>query len=477
MKLNIDKNLKNPLYIQIYDILKTKILKGELSHHSKLPPVRNLANDNNVNTSTIVKAYNKLQQENLIYKKVGSGSFVSSIKDININEDYDSFVKNKIDSTQLDLKDNINFASATPSHNLFPIENFKISINKVLDRDGGKAFDYQNTQGFIPLRKQIADMLLNKNINTSYQDIQIVSGAQQAIDIISKIFINEGNKIAVESPTYSGAIASFKDRKSKIHSFVVNENGIDLDNFEIFLKNNKISIFYTMPNFQNPTGIKWNIENKEKLIYLSNKYDFYIIEDDCISELNYFDDEVKSLKSIDKFERVIYIKSYSKIFMPGLRLGFMIFPKSLSAKIISTKYSSDISSSGLNQRAFEIYLKSGDYEKHIEKIKILFKERFLIMRNILKQYNKYFEIYKQPKGGLYFWVKYKKDNFNEFIYKSRIHGVSFLPEKYFKINNSNEGHFFRLSFADSNIDEIKKGMNILYRIADYNSKNNIQPIV
>jgi len=477
MKLNINKDFEHPIYLQIYNIIKEYILKGKLKPNSKLPAVRSLADANNLNPSTVVKAYNKLEEETLIYKKVGSGSFVSSSKDIHINEDYDDFVNKRIDSTQMNLENNINFASATPSHDLFPIQDFKKSINDVLDRDGGKAFDYQNTQGFIPLRKQISDLLFSKNISSSYEDIQIVSGAQQAIDIISKIFISEGNKIAVESPTYSGAIASFKERKALIYNFDININGINMEDFEDFVKKNKINIFYTMPNFQNPSGVKWSLENKKKILELAKKHDFYIIEDDCISELNYFNEDITTLKSLDKYNKVIYIKSYSKVFMPGLRLGFMVFPKSLSAKIISTKYSSDISTTGLNQRAFDIYLKSGEYDKHIKKINYLFKKRFLIMKKLLKNNKDIFDLMFEPKGGLYFWVKYKKENFSNFIYKSRVNGVSLLPEKYFNLDNKNTNSLFRLSFANANFDQIKRGMNVLISLSKNDSEDNIQPIV
>jgi DNA-binding transcriptional MocR family regulator len=478
MNLNLSRKSKTPLYLQVYRSLKQKILKNDLKENTRLPAVRTLADENSLNPSTVVKAYEKLKEEKLIYKKVGSGSYVSSAKEIKINEDYDDYVNDKIDSTQMNVKNNINFASATPSHDLFPVEDFKNAINQVLDRDGGKAFDYQNTQGYIPLRKHISDFLKSKNIVSSFNDIQIVSGAQQAIDIISKIFINEGDNIAIENPSYSGALASFKERKAKIHNFNITQNGIDLDGLEKFLQKNKINFLYCMPNFQNPTGVIMSLEDKKRLIDMSVKYDFFIVEDDCISELNYFNEDVTSLKSLDNNNKVIYIKSYSKIFMPGLRLGFMIFPKSLSAKIISTKYSSDISTSGLNQRAFDLYLKNGDYEKHIYKINLLFKKRFIQTKKIIERYSDYFEMIFMPKGGVYFWLRLKNNNFDNFIYKCRTNGVSLLPEKYFNIENKNVNKFFRLSFSDTSLEQINKGFEIMKNIIDDDfSEENIQPIV
>jgi DNA-binding transcriptional MocR family regulator len=233
-----------------------------------------------------------------------------------------------------------------------------------------------------------------------------------------------------------------------------------------------------MPNFQNPTGVIMSLEDKKRLIDMSVKYDFFIVEDDCISELNYFNEDVTSLKSLDNNNKVIYIKSYSKIFMPGLRLGFMIFPKSLSAKIISTKYSSDISTSGLNQRAFDLYLKNGDYEKHINKINLLFKKRFIQTKKIIEKYSEYFEMVFIPKGGVYFWLRLKNHNFDNFIYKCRTNGVSLLPEKYFNIENKNLNNFFRLSFSDTSLEQINKGFEIMKNIIDDDfSEENIQPIV
>jgi DNA-binding transcriptional MocR family regulator len=478
MNLNLSRKSKTPLYLQVYRSLKQKILKNDLKENTRLPAVRTLADENSLNPSTVVKAYEKLKEEKLIYKKVGSGSYVSSAKNIKIHEDYDDYVNDKIDSTQMNVKNNINFASATPSHDLFPIEDFKNAINQVLDRDGGKAFDYQNTQGYISLRKHISDFLITKNMNSSYKDIQIVSGAQQAIDIISKIFINEGDNIAIETPSYSGALASFKERKAKIHSFNITKNGIDLDELENFLQKDKINFLYCMPNFQNPTGMIMDLESKKRLIDMSVNYDFFIVEDDCISELNYFNEDVVSLKSLDKNNKVIYIKSYSKIFMPGLRLGYMVFPKSLSTKIISTKYSSDISTSGLNQRAFDLYLKNGDYDKHINKINDLFKKRFLHTKKLIEKYSKYFEMVFIPKGGVYFWLKLKNHNFDNFIYKCRINGVSLLPEKYFNTENKNLNNTFRISFSDTSLEQITNGFEIMKNILDDDfTEENIQPIV
>ncbi|UYO99447.1 PLP-dependent aminotransferase family protein [Oceanotoga sp. DSM 15011] len=472
----INKNIDKKLYLQVYESIKKDILTRKIVANTKLPPIRKIASDLKLNPSTIVKAYNLLEEEKLVYKKLGSGSYVAYLDDeMNDSEDYNDLkINERLNSGQINIENNINFASATPSANLFPVEDFKSVLIKVLDRDGGDAFTYQQTQGYYPLRKCISEKLREDCIATNPEKIQIVSGAQQAIDLISRILLNEKDTVVVEEPTYSGAIASFNNRNTNIKSFPIQKDGIDLSEFEKFLNKNNIKLFYTMPTFQNPTGILWSEEKKQKLLELSYKYDFYILEDDCLSELYYDKIKLKSLKSMDKNGKVIYIKSYSKIFMPGLRLGFIILPEDLFNPFVSFKYSSDISSPGLNQRAFEMYLKEGYWAKHIEKMRVLYKKRFEKMYNKIKEI-KEFEIFEVPMGGLYFWIKIN-DNFENLFLKASKRGVSILPGKVFS-PEGNIKNFYRLSFADADEQKIEKGMNIIKSIIQDDKNLDLYPIL
>ena len=455
------------LYIQLYRKLKSLILAKRIKEHDKLPAIRELASEVEVNPATVVKAYDLLERDDLIYKKVGSGSYVSPIKrDIDEasleanNQQQDAF--EMLGHGQLQLEESINFASATPSASLFPVKDFKYAINGVLDRDRGEAFTYQKSQGYYPLRESVNNYLSEMGIKSQINNVQIVSGAQQAIDLLVKVLINYGDKVIVEEPTYSGALSALRSREAVIESIPLKKDGMDMDKLKSKLKANDIELVYVMTSFQNPSGITWSREKKEELLDLSQKYDFLIIEDDCLSELYFDREKPTSLKALDNSDKVIYIKSISKIFMPGLRLAFVILPDELLSSVLAAKHATDISSAGLTQRAFDLYLREGLWYKHLEKMRQLFGERYRFMSNtIQKHLPQGVEQVYQPDGGLYFWMKlpdmYKS---KDLYFKAGERGVAFLPGNLFLANRENTP-YFRLSFAAVDQDDIEVGIRSL----------------
>lgn len=363
---------------------------------------------------------------------------------------------------QIKLTESINFASAAPSTDLFPVKDFKYAINQVLKRDQGEAFSYQKSQGFLPLRKSIRKYFIKRGIDSSLNQIQVVSGAQQAIDIISKIFLDYKDKIIVEDPTYFGALQVFNSRKAEIKSIEMEQDGVDLVEMESYLKKNRIKFFFTMQNFQNPTGVNWSRKKQQHLLKLAEKYDFYIIEDDILSDLYYEKDQISSLKEFDEQERVIYIKSFSKVFMPGLRLAFIVFPEALLPEMLEAKYATDISSGGLTQRAFDYYLREGLLDKHINLQKSLFQKRYKLMKkHINEKLPAEIKIAFAVKGGLYFWLKLPDDLQSQALYeKAAQKALVFSPGHLFSHNNQ-YSNYFRLSFAAVDDQAIERGIALL----------------
>lgn len=280
----------------------------------------------------------------------------------------------------------IDFASATPNETVLPMESLKRAINFVLDRDRESAFLYEDPQGYFYLRKTISERLKKEeNINIDIKNIQIVSGAQQGIDMVSEAFLYPNDVVVVEDPTYRGAKDTFKKNGCKIIEISMQSDGFSVKEFEKILKRKKIKLFYTMPNFQNPTGISMSLEKKIKLLELAEKYNFYILEDDGLSNLYFDRKKPETLKSLDKDNRVIYIKSYSKIFMPGLRLAYITIPDIMLDTMLTRKFSKDVYHSGLNQRSFQYLLENGDWDIHMEKARNIFKEKQKVMYRCLKK--------------------------------------------------------------------------------------------
>ncbi|NLY77635.1 MAG: PLP-dependent aminotransferase family protein [Tissierellia bacterium] len=460
----IDKNSSIPLYIQLYNSIKNMIDTDQLKEGEKLPSIRSLAKKLNVNNITVVNAYKLLEKEGYVFSIKGSGTYVKyGTYDETVYLEDNRDIQLMAEGVLPISKDSINFASVSPSPDLFPIEEFKQSLIEVLDRDKAKAFVYPEINGYEPFRRSISHFLsIHYNMDVDKDQVVIISGGQQGIDIISKILISHGDYIFVENPTYSAAIASFKSRGANIIGIPILEDGIDIDLLNEYVKKYKPKFLYMMTNYQSPTTYSYSEEKKKELIKLSEKHNFYIIEDDFLTDLNY-DHQVKlPLKSIDDSDRVIYIKSFSKIFMPGLRIGFMTVPKNLFPSIIRAKHTSDISSSGFLQRSFDLYLRKGYWKKHMETIKKVYADKYSIMIKELEKLNKYNITFHEPKGGLSVWIKLPREIDAIDLYDECIkNNVAIVPGKIFFLDEETYYNYIRLSFGDVSNDEIIEGIRII----------------
>lgn len=456
--------VEKPKYIQISRHIKKLIDTNVIEDGEKLPSIRGLASNLNVNTVTVVNAYKKLQSEGYTFQKIGSGTYAKR-KDIskNVKKHYSDAFKTLSSSL---LKDYIDFTGETTCSDFFPVSTFKNVLNQVLDRDGADALVYQEVLGFKGLRETI-----NKNFWNSSTDIEailIVSGAQQGIDIVSKALINVNDNVIVEKPTYGGALSVFKGRRANIFEVDIMDNGVNIIQFEKILKKNKIKCFYTMSYFQNPTGNSYSFETKKQILYLAEVYDFYILEDDYLSELIYTKEiEYSSFKSLDINDRVIYIKSFSKIFLPGIRIGYLISPQKFIEQIQNSKINTDIATSSLMQRALALYINKGYWKEHISYLNVEYKKRYEYMLDTMK--NKLDEKveYYRPGGGLNFYLKINdKINLNctELFYKCKKEKVLITPGILFYKYPWEGEKYFRIGFSQVSNDKILKGIDILSKI-------------
>lgn len=445
-KLELDDN--NSKYIQIYNHIKEMIVGAKINEHEKLPPIRKLADFICVNNATIVKVYELLEKEGYVYKIIGSGTFVSSMKankEVNL-ENY---------------KDMIHFDSGNPSKDVFPLDNFKSAINMALENDGASIFEYDEGKGSEDLREELSTYLKKKRINTNKDNIQIISGAQQGIDIVCKGLINYSDVVFVEEPTYNGALEVFKSRGAKIITIPMLDDGIDIGILKLKLEKIKPKLIYVMPNFQNPSGISYSEYKKKKLIELSEEYDFYILEDDFISDFIFDSKDNRPLKSYDMKNRVIYIKSFSKILMPGLRIGIVDIPRELQKKILWAKYSSDISTPGLIQKSMYYYMKYFNWEEYLKSIDKVYTKKYRKTKSLLEEkLGDKLKICKS-QGGLNFFIELPRGYSSQVFYNFMLEkGVCITPGTYF-FDNIMDDRFFRINIANETIEDIEKGITII----------------
>lgn len=456
-RITLDKNKEDYLYQQLADeiviLIDEKIIKGE----ERLPSIKNLSQCLAVNIATVVRAYEVLEEKDYIVKKPGSGCFVKSREE-------------KI----------LNFASGTPSYDFFPIEDFKKIINHVMDKDGAKAFEYTQGQGDMELRRELREYIRKYNIHSHEDQIHVISGAQQGIDLIVKALLTQKDTVIIENPSYTGAIGAFKSRGVQLEGVPLKNDGMDLKKLEETIKKTDPKLLYVMPNFQNPTGTSYSSYQKNKLLSLAKEYDFYILEDDYLSDLSFYSQDSRTLKSLDKENKVIYLKSFSKIFMPGLRLGFLVVPEELQSSIREAKLISDISTSGLLQRALKEYMGQGLWAKHIEALKNLYQKRFdLAMGEIREQMPKTVK-YTFPKGGLNFWFELPEGvEEQEFINQLETMNILVAPGHLF-FHEETDKSYFRMSIANVEEKEIRQGLEKIARLIQWETatkKSGKEPLI
>ena len=473
--ISLDKTSKTALYAQLCEKFKVMIKGGILLPDYRLPSVRQLSEFLQINQVTAVSAYKLLEKDGFVHSKLGSGTYVENILHAtgSRNQTNNSTLSDElyhqddldlINNGQIKIDENtINFASATPTPDLFPVEDFKLALNEVLERDRGNAFGYQDSQGFYDLREGISRILQNSSVYCTPENIQVISGAQQGIDIISKAFLNQGDYVVTESPTYTGAIAVFRSRGAQIVDVALDEDGPNLNILEYSLKKYRPKLIYTIPSFQNPTGHSYSNYKRLEVLKLAERYNAYIIEDDYVSDLDFEGKGFTPLKTLDKNNRVIFIKSFSKIFMPGLRLGFIVVPPSLQGNIIEAKHTTDISTSGLIQRAFDLYIRKGFWDRHFNFMYEVYKQKYERIIGSLDKNLAGSISYSKPGGGLNIWLNLPYDiSINNLFKLAASNNIVFAPGKIFysstcphNLNN------IRISFAAAYLEQIETGIEKL----------------
>ncbi len=461
---NIIMNEKLPMYLNIANHIEKLILNQELAPHDALPSIRKMSELRAVNKDTVVTAYNYLENKGYVYKISGKGTYVKEFSDVEIES-----IDIARDSYAFD------FSQSIISTDYFPVEEFKEAFDKVLMRDKGKAFSYHNSVGYEPLRREIKKILYSHGVNTQIENIMIISGAQQGIDIVSRNLLQKNDHVFIENPTYKGAYQYFKSMGVKITGIPFLNDDLDIDRLEKELNWNSPKLMYTMPNFQNPTGISYSDESKRKILNLAEKYDFYIIEDDYTNEINY-GNKVTSLKSLDDYKRVIYIKSFSKILMPGLRVSYIVIPDRLIDGIENIKAMTDISTSGILQRTLADFISSDNYIHHIEKINNVFKRKMDIVYKLIRDYMPKDVEVSMPDGGISFWVKLPEGiDAQTLLKEAKKENITFNIGSDFYINKVLiDRSYIRLSLGSIEEDCIEEGIKILGRVllkCIYSKKN------
>ncbi|PAL11229.1 aminotransferase-like domain-containing protein [Peribacillus simplex] len=353
----------------------------------------------------------------------------------------------------------ISFAGGLPDPELFPVENLKNACNAVLDEEGAASLQYGTTEGYIPLREAISQRMKGIGINSTIENVLITSGSQQAIDLTGRLFINEGDTIICESPTYLAAINAFKSYDAKFVEVVMDDDGMVMDELEKKLNNHPDTKFiYTIPDFQNPTGRTLKLERRKRMIELANQYDVLIVEDNPYGAVRFAGEELPPVKHFDTENRVIYLSTFSKIFTPGLRLGWICAEESFIEKYVAFKQTADLHTDSLAQRITAKYMEIYDMEEHIKKIKAVYKTKCTEMMRSMKEFFPKNLSYRKPEGGLFIWVELPEGMDSTHILTECLkNNVACVPGTPF-FPNGTQKNTLRLNYSNMSNEKIIEGI-------------------
>ena len=480
MRIPLDRNSPIPLYEQIEQNLRQGILSGSLAPETRLPASRQLARDLGVNRITVENAFAALEADGLVYSRVGSGTYILPPPPLpQIPQKSAEAVwplwqqtlperslgaRAAVEQMRLTVgrADHISFAGGISDSHLFPAEDFRKVLQAVMRRDGIDALDYGDRRGYAPLRETITHILASQGLQTSPENVLITAGSQQALALVSQLLLEPGDTILVESPTYSGALDLVRALNFRIISVPVDSQGMRVDLLEKQLQQHHPKLVYTIPNFHNPTGTCLSGTRRHELIILSDRYNVPILEDDFVGDLRYEGRAQPALKALDPGGRVIHVSTFSKMLMPGLRVGFLVADGPIYDGLVKFKRVNDLATSSLIQRALHDYVTVGRYQAHLRRSSQIFRKRRDAMLAALQRFLPGRLQFETPQGGLFLWMKLP-DGFSagELLPIAIRQGIDFMPGSGFFLNPAEGAGWLRLNFVVQDERKIEEGIRRL----------------
>lgn len=363
----------------------------------------------------------------------------------------------------------ISFAGGLPNPKAFPVNDIKEIVNKILEEEPVKALQYGATGGLAEFREELVKYAKKHGIETKFDEVFITVGSQQALDIVGRVFIDEGDIIFVALPTYLGAINAFLAYGAKLVGVPLDENGMRVDLLEekikeLKKKGEKLKMIYTVPTFQNPAGVELSEERRKRMVEIANEHNLIIVEDEPYERLRFEGKPLKAIKSYDSEGRVIYMATFSKILAPGLRLAYVIASEELTKKMIVAKQSMDLCAPGFTQAIAYHYIKNGYIERHIPKIIEMYRRKRDIMLDALEEYFPPGCKWTKPRGGMFLWVELPKHiSTIEMLPDAINEKVAYVHGKAFHVDGSGE-NTMRLNFTNPEDDMVREGIRRLANV-------------
>ena len=357
--------------------------------------------------------------------------------------------------------DVISFAGGLPAPELFPVDAIRAAADRVLAEDGHQALQYGQTEGHLALREWIAEEMGARGVPTHVDDVLITTGSQQVLDLIGKLFLDPGDVVLTENPTYLAAIQSFQTFEATFVPVPTDEYGLIPEALPELIARHRPKFLYTVPTFQNPTGITMTAERRAALVQIASAHNLMVVEDDPYGKLRYRGSDIPPIKAWDDAGSVIYISTFSKTIAPGLRLGWVVAPSEVTSRLVVLKQATDLHTSSFDQRVAYTYLTSNDQASHLAKIREAYGERFDVLDTELRERMPAGYSWTRPEGGMFLWVTGPPElDALTLLERAIEQSVAFVPGRDF-FPAGGGANFLRLNYSNSTPDRIREGVRRL----------------
>lgn len=363
----------------------------------------------------------------------------------------------------------VSLSAGNPSPDAFPVKELEEISARLFREDPVGLLQYSVTEGYAPLREYLLEYIKKKyGAVTQQDDILITTGAQQIMDFATKALVNEGDVIITEAPSFIGSLNTFRSYNARLVGVPVEKDGMNMQSLEKALRENeRVRFIYTIPNFQNPSGVTMSMEKREKLYGLAQKYNVLILEDNPYGDLRYSGDFIPAVKTLDVDGRVIYAGSFSKVVAPGIRVAYVIAPKPVIQKLTVCKQGSDVHTNIWSQKLCYEFMTKYDFEAHLERLRTIYRKKAEFCMELLDKYCAPKITYDRIDGGLFIWCRLPQEaDMPDFCKKAVENKVCVVPGNAFLTDESERCSGFRINFSTPTDEQLEKGIKILGGLAD-----------
>jgi len=472
-QITFDTESGVPLYRQLADSIRALIEHGRLQGGQRLPATRELATQLGLNRATVSAAYNMLEESGVLQGHVGRGSFVAKgaaalAEAVNPGLDWEAILPALEFGSAPAANIEINLASSRPAAANFPLAAFRRLAKEVIDSPEAETIlQLGSPHGYGPLRRYLMDQAAAEGVARPSDDLLMTNGCQQALDLIARLFFagDAARPVALESPVYHGLLRVFARAGASMIPVPVDQDGMDAEALEAAIARGNPRLAVVTPSFQNPMGTTLSLERRKRIVELAQRSGTVLIENDIYSELRYRGPALPTLKELDKAGNVILLRSYSKVSFPGLRVGWVIGPRPLIARLAESKQICDLHSDQLSQAVLLRFAQSGELAKHLQQTRVAGLRRLEAALSACEKYLPKGSSFTRPDGGMCYWIELPAPlNAENVLPRAEKRGVSYLPGTLFS-NRPAHRRGLRVSFGGLTPEQITRGIKLIAEAA------------